>query len=155
MSLRQFVATGFFSASVVAVLGATIAPVLRQYSASDEPVLRRYCHSILAQYWFPVLRQYSDGTVIQYWHRTGPVLIPGIAPVLKISTEWRYHAKVPPVLRQYSLVPPVLEQYYACCKFPLGMLKVKGPKLRGYSSLRRVKFGIFFLFPCMSKFIKK
>ena len=50
----------------------------------------------------PIFRQHFDGAVIQHWHSTGPVLVPGTAPVLQISTKWHYHAKVPPVLCRYS-----------------------------------------------------
>ena len=53
-----------------------------------------------------VMHRYSASTllvlVIQYCHSTGPILVPGTAPVLQVSTEWRYYAKVLPVLRRYS-----------------------------------------------------
>ena len=71
-----------------------------------------------------VMGRYSATTPTVLSFSSGPVLVPGTAPVQLT------------VLRQHCLVPTVLSQYHAYCECPLGVLKVKGPKLNSSSSCK-------------------
>ena len=85
---------------------------------------------------------------MQYWHINSHQYWAGTIIMLQISSEWRYHAKVPPVLAQYC----------TCCKFPLGAVpwkkeldkkatykrspgkKIPGKKVRGKKKSPEKKF---------------
>ena len=67
--------------STIAVLGASTASA----SASEAPVLRHYSDGNVMECWHSTGHQYWSSTCSRYCAST--------APVLEISTEWRYHVR--------------------------------------------------------------